>query len=80
MGYFQFGERFPWPTFCAPLTEHDRAVIAELSSAEYKRAAAAKAAGLQAAHDSDKRKRAAKSWGKPTLANMRWNSFKAKWE
>jgi hypothetical protein len=32
--YLTFGDRFPWPTFCSPLTDHDRAVIAELSKAQ----------------------------------------------
>jgi len=79
--YLPFGQgRFPWPTFVSPLTEHDRQAIAHLSATGAAQAAAKKAAGLAQAHDSDKRKRAAKTWGKPTLANMRWNSFTAKWE
>jgi hypothetical protein len=72
MGYFQFGERFPWPTFCAPLTEHDRAVIAELSKAQA--SSPEKARARIAKMLIKKREQSALAVGR------RWNATKNKWE
>jgi hypothetical protein len=70
----------PWAPFRAVLTDHDRAVIADLQSGELQRAEKAKLESLQKLADYNKRKRAAKTWGKPPRDGMRWNSITAKWE
>ena len=78
--YLTFGTEFPWPTFSAPLTQHDRDVIAELSAIGATKIAADKAESLAKLVDHKKMKRALKTWGQAPRSGMRWNSITAKWE
>ena len=64
--------RFPWPTFASPLTDHDKAVIDELNKA-------------QASSPEKARARVAKMLVKKKeqsalAVGRRWNSLKNKWE
>jgi CO dehydrogenase/acetyl-CoA synthase epsilon subunit len=70
--YLTFGETFPWATFSAPLTGHDRAVIAELSKAQV--SSPEKARARIAKMLIKKREQSALAVGR------RWNSLKNKWE
>ena len=70
----------PWPTFSSPLTDHDKAAIAELNATGAAKAAAAKAESLAKLADYNKIKRAQKTWGKAPRDGMRWNATKNKWE
>ena len=70
----------PWAPFRSPLTDHDKAVIAELTATGAARIAAAKAESLAKLADYNKIKRAQKSWGKAPRDGARWNATKNKWE
>lgn len=70
--YLTFGDRFPWPTFSSPLTDHDKAVIAELSKAQT--TSPEKARARIAKMLIKKKEQSALAVGR------RWNSIRNKWE
>lgn len=74
------GRHMPWEPFKSPLTAHDIAEIAKLTAISANLTARKQLEEQQRLADLNKRTKAAKTWGKPTLANMRWNHFTAKWE
>ncbi len=70
--YIKGANLLPWPGFTSPLTDHDRAAIAEL--AKHERTSPEKASARIAKLKSNLATR------KELTAGKRWNSIRCKWE